>query len=196
MPWPMQSSIEAMMATEGSESIEKFLRICEEGCRDKPPLPGSAAPAAAPAASSSSYVPPRRGAHASSSSSQYGHHSSSGTHHDDLGNEDFYDAADSSFQDEEYCTAIVPARRLEDTILLCLQHIERSTSQSAQSLSMLERTMSSVDVHMQAIHDAVVPKPIEIKPLTTYEMFMQIATPVGFVATLAVYVYYTQKQRY
>ncbi|GLI71403.1 hypothetical protein VaNZ11_016529 [Volvox africanus] len=135
MPWPVQATVENLMATEATQSIATFLSFCMQYYSTwraeqlhEPELP--AAPPVTAAA----------------------------------GGEQFYDAVEDESEmrtggaAEEGETSVVPYQppRLEDIIVDCLRQIQASSVQTAQSLRNLEELIRNMDDNMQMVRDKLV----------------------------------------
>ncbi|GIL93522.1 hypothetical protein Vretifemale_20912 [Volvox reticuliferus] len=128
MPWPVQATVEGLMATEATHSIDTFLSFCVQYYStwraeqlQQPELP--AAPSISAAA----------------------------------GGEQFYDAVEDESElraggeAEEGETSVVPYQppRLEDIIVDCLRQIQASSAETARSLRNLEELIRNMDDNMQ-----------------------------------------------
>ncbi|GIL63969.1 hypothetical protein Vafri_17884, partial [Volvox africanus] len=135
MPWPVQATVEGLMATEATQSIDTFLSFCVQYYStwraeqlQQPELP--AAPSVTAAA----------------------------------GGEQFYDAVEDESEIRaggeaaEGETSVVPYQppRLEDIIVDCLRKIQASSAETAQSLRNLEELIRNMDDNMQVVRDKLV----------------------------------------
>ncbi|GIL93521.1 hypothetical protein Vretifemale_20912 [Volvox reticuliferus] len=135
MPWPVQATVEGLMATEATHSIDTFLSFCVQYYStwraeqlQQPELP--AAPSISAAA----------------------------------GGEQFYDAVEDESElraggeAEEGETSVVPYQppRLEDIIVDCLRQIQASSAETARSLRNLEELIRNMDDNMQVVRDKLV----------------------------------------
>jgi hypothetical protein len=161
MPWPMQSSVETIMAQEGRTNIGNFLQFCVTMCQEEKTRARDT-PTAAAAATATKARP--AAARSASSAGQARRQAAT-----PLGEEDgdvFYDVWDGSGIEpiavssdgeegqEDELVAWRP-RRLEDELLACLESIRQSTSETVSLLASLNKSMAHMDASIHAIRAAV-----------------------------------------
>ncbi|KAG2492485.1 hypothetical protein HYH03_009150 [Edaphochlamys debaryana] len=149
MPWPLQSQVEAMMATEATTSINVYLDWAkkyfakwkaEQGEQPQRPAPRAGAPGRAP---SGAEVGP--------------------------GGDVFYDAEEEPAGGagaEAGAAEVVPYQppRLEDVLAECLTAIRDSTAATAATLRAVEERLANMDDNIQMLRDKLVGRRPHARP--------------------------------
>ncbi|KXZ53870.1 hypothetical protein GPECTOR_6g788 [Gonium pectorale] len=142
MPWPMNTTVEGLMATEAAASINTFLTWCRDYYASWKVEQGAVPERPAPARAAAAPRPPRTTTEG----------------------EQFFDALEDEEEavgyggEAEAEEALVPYQppRLEDVIVDCLRQIQASTAQTASSLQALEELIRNMDDNMQVVREKLV----------------------------------------
>ncbi|EFJ45582.1 hypothetical protein VOLCADRAFT_105873 [Volvox carteri f. nagariensis] len=140
LPWPVQATVEGLMAAEAAQSIGTFLAFCQQFYDNW---------------RAEQLLQPERPAAAASGTTAAAGIGGAGS-----GGDVFFDAIEDESdlrsvaggEGEKGETSVVPYQppRLEDIIVDCLRQIQSSSAETARSLRNLEELLRNMDENMQA----------------------------------------------
>ena len=154
MPWPMQGTVEAVMAQEGRGKVGKYLDFTKEACEeDRNNRAAAGSSSGAPSSSRAPPPPPRWASEAEAEEAFFdAEESPSHPSWDPLRHEDGRTAPEA---------ALVSFEALDrgEAALRCLLQIHASCSETAALMRQVQQSLQRMDENIGAIRAVVAPSP-------------------------------------